>query len=90
VGESAKEVVRPGEAEQNVGDLRQLCEVLAAGDAQADLLQRIGDDVKVVAADGQSVLISQDGFDGDSVDIYTGHDEFHYKWARRANEIAEG
>lgn len=31
----------------------------------------IGDTVKVTAVDGQSVLITQDGFDGDSVDIYT-------------------
>ncbi|MBT2550589.1 hypothetical protein [Arthrobacter sp. ISL-65] len=48
----------------------------------------IGDTVKVVAADGQSVLVTQDGFDGDIVDIYTEHDEFHYKWARRAPEIS--
>ncbi|MDQ0664437.1 hypothetical protein QFZ35_002935 [Arthrobacter ulcerisalmonis] len=48
----------------------------------------LGDDVKIVATDGQSVLITQDGFDGDSVVIYTGHDEFHYKRTRDAPEIA--
>lgn len=48
----------------------------------------IGDTVKVVAADGQSVLITQDGFDGDSVDIYTEHEELHYKRVRRAPEIS--
>lgn len=48
----------------------------------------IGDIVKFTAADGQSVLVTQDGFDGDSVDIYTKHDEFHYKRARSAPEIA--
>lgn len=47
-----------------------------------------GDTVKVVAADGQAVLVTQDGFDGDSVDIYRMQDEFHYKWARSAPEIA--
>lgn len=47
----------------------------------------VTDDVKVTAADGQSVLLVQDGFDGDSVDIYTQQDEFHYKWARRAYEL---
>jgi hypothetical protein len=35
----------------------------------------IGDTVKIVAADGTSVLVSQDGFDGDTVIIYTEHDE---------------
>jgi MFS family permease len=39
----------------------------------------IGDTVKITAADGQSVLITQDGFDGDIVDIYTEYDELHYK-----------
>ena len=48
----------------------------------------IGDTVKVVAADGRSVLITQDGFDGDSVDIYTEHDDLHYKRARSAPEIS--
>lgn len=48
----------------------------------------IGDTVKITAADGQSVLITQDGFDGDSVDIYTEHDELHYKRARSAPEIS--
>ena len=48
----------------------------------------IGDTVKVVAADGQSVLVTQDGFDGDSVDIYSPHDELHYKWVRSAPEIS--
>ncbi|MGX1162379.1 hypothetical protein FBY31_3563 [Arthrobacter sp. SLBN-100] len=50
----------------------------------------IGDTVKIVAEDGTSVLVSQDGFDGDSVVIYTEHDEFHYKRARDAPEISGG
>lgn len=48
----------------------------------------LGDTVKVIAADGQSVLITQDGFDGDSVEIYTEHDEHHYKPVRSAPEIS--
>jgi hypothetical protein len=39
-------------------------------------------------ADGQSVLVTQDGFDGDTVDIYTQHDELHYKRVRSAPEIS--
>ncbi|PNI09763.1 hypothetical protein CXX84_05920 [Arthrobacter sp. AFG7.2] len=48
----------------------------------------IGDTVKFVAADGTSALVSQDGFDGDAVAIYTEHDEFHYKRVRDAPEIS--
>jgi hypothetical protein len=48
----------------------------------------IGDTVKIVAADGTSVLVSQDGFGGDSVIIYTQHDEYHYKRVREAPEIS--
>jgi hypothetical protein len=48
----------------------------------------IGDAVKITAADGQSVLVTQDGFDGDTVDIYTQHDELHYKRVRSAPEIS--
>jgi hypothetical protein len=48
----------------------------------------IADTVKVTAADGRSVLITQDGFDGDRVDIYTEHDELHYKRIRSAPEIS--
>lgn len=48
----------------------------------------IGDTVKVTAADGQSVLITQDGFDGDIVEIYTEHDELQYKRVRNATEIS--
>jgi hypothetical protein len=48
----------------------------------------IGDTVKITATDGQSVLVTQDGFDGDSVDIYTEHDELHYKRVRDASEIS--
>lgn len=48
----------------------------------------IGDTVKVTAADGRSVLITQDGFDGESVDIYIEHDGFHYKRVRSAPEIS--
>jgi hypothetical protein len=48
----------------------------------------IGDTVKITSADGPSVLITQDGFDGDNVDIYTKHDELHYKRVRSAPEIS--
>ncbi|MGF9648892.1 hypothetical protein AAIH32_13005 [Pseudarthrobacter oxydans] len=48
----------------------------------------IGDTTKIVAADGRSVLVSQDGFDGDVVVIYTRHDDFHYRFAREAPEIS--
>ncbi|MDQ0672990.1 hypothetical protein QFZ36_000551 [Pseudarthrobacter siccitolerans] len=48
----------------------------------------IGDTVKVTAADGRSLLITQDGFDGDSVDIYTEHDGLHYKRVRSAPEFS--
>lgn len=48
----------------------------------------IGDTVKIVAADGTSVLVTQDGFDGDTVTIYTQHDEYHYKRVRDAPEIS--
>jgi hypothetical protein len=48
----------------------------------------IGDTVKIVAADGTSVLVTQDGFDGDIVDIYTQHDELHYKRVRDVPEIS--
>ncbi|MFF1253534.1 hypothetical protein ACFVYC_13675 [Pseudarthrobacter sp. NPDC058329] len=48
----------------------------------------IGDTAKITAADGQSVLITQDGFDGDIVEIYTEHDGLHYKQVRRASEIS--
>jgi hypothetical protein len=47
-----------------------------------------GDYVKVVAPDGRSVLVTQDDFDGDMVDIYTERDELHYKRFRSAPEIA--
>ena len=46
------------------------------------------DYVKVEAADGQSVLIIQDQFDGDSVDIYVRHDDTHYGWSRSAPTLA--
>lgn len=42
--------------------------------------------MKIVAADGQSV--SRDGFDGDTVDIYTQHDELHHTRVRDAPEIS--
>lgn len=44
--------------------------------------------VKVDAPGGQSVLITQDHFDGDSVDIYTRHDDTHYRRNRSAPELA--
>ncbi|MCY1675888.1 hypothetical protein OVA06_14440 [Pseudarthrobacter sp. SL88] len=48
----------------------------------------VGDTVKITAVDGQSVLVTQDGFDGDSVAIYGQHDGFHYKRVRDASEIS--
>lgn len=48
----------------------------------------IGDDVELTTADGQSVLVTQDGFDGDVVEIYTKYDQFHYVMNRRADELA--
>lgn len=48
----------------------------------------IGDTVKIVATDGASILVSQDGFDGDTVTIYKEHDKYHYKRVRDAPEIA--
>ncbi|MEV8132916.1 hypothetical protein AB0O54_17430 [Pseudarthrobacter oxydans] len=47
-----------------------------------------GDTMKIVAADGTSVLVTQDGFDGDGVVLYTQHDEYHYKRVRDAPEIS--
>ena len=43
--------------------------------------------MKVVALDGQSVLITQDDFDGDVVNIFTEHDDFTYKFGREAPEL---
>ncbi|WP_155845124.1 hypothetical protein [Arthrobacter sp. 135MFCol5.1] len=48
----------------------------------------IGDTVRLEAADGRSVLVTQDGFDGDVVDIYTENGSFRYKWARSAPELS--
>lgn len=48
----------------------------------------IADDVELKAATGQSVLVTQDGFDGDVVEIYTRYDEFHYVMHGRADELA--
>lgn len=48
----------------------------------------IGDDARITAGDGSSVLISQDGFDGDRVVIYVQQDDYHYKRVRDAPEIA--
>jgi len=48
----------------------------------------IGDKVELEAADGQSVLVTQDGFDGDAVEIYTKYDEFHYVRNGPADELA--
>ena len=46
------------------------------------------DYVRVDASGGQSVLITQDHFDGHSVDIYTRHDDTHYRRNRSAPELA--
>ncbi|MGO4191653.1 hypothetical protein AB4Y67_08280 [Arthrobacter sp. YAF17] len=48
----------------------------------------IGDDVELTAPTGQSVLVTQDGFDGDVVTVYTRYDEFHYVMHRSADELA--
>jgi hypothetical protein len=48
----------------------------------------IGDTVKIVAADGTAVLVSQDGFDGDIVTVYTQHDALHYKRVLDTPEIS--
>lgn len=48
----------------------------------------IGDVVELKAPAGQSVLVTQDGFDGDVVTIYTRYDEFHYVMHRSAEELA--
>jgi hypothetical protein len=47
-----------------------------------------GDYVKVVAPDGQSVLVTQDDFDGDAVHIYPQHDDFTYKFVSPAPELS--
>ena len=47
----------------------------------------IGDQTRFEAPGGQSVVVTQDGFDGDSVSIYTEHGRFHYVWNRQADEL---
>lgn len=39
------------------------------------------------AADGQSVLVTQDGFDGDIVTIYTKYDDTHYVFSQSAESL---
>lgn len=46
------------------------------------------DYVEFQAADGQSVLVTQDGFDGDIVLIYTEYDDFHYVQNRQSAELS--
>lgn len=46
------------------------------------------DYVEFQAADGRSVLVTQDGFDGDIVLIYTEYDDFHYVQNRQATELS--
>ncbi|WP_341392878.1 hypothetical protein [Arthrobacter sp. G119Y2] len=48
----------------------------------------IEDQTRFEAATGQSVVVTQDAFDGDVVDIYTEHGGFHYVWNRSADELA--
>ena len=48
----------------------------------------ICDHIEFEATTGQSVLVTQDGFDGDAVDIYTQYDEFHYVQHHRAEELS--
>ena len=47
----------------------------------------IGDQTRFEAPNGQSIVVTQDGFDGDSVSIYTQHGRFHYVWNRQADEL---
>jgi hypothetical protein len=46
------------------------------------------DHVRLEAAGGQSVLVTQDPFDGDIVDVYTRQDNVRYRWIRSAPELA--
>lgn len=46
------------------------------------------DIVKLTVADGTAVLVAQDGFDGDTVVIYTERDEYHCRFTRDASEIS--
>lgn len=48
----------------------------------------IGDNVELGAVTGQWVLVTQDGFDGDVVEIFTKYDEFHYVRHGSADELA--
>ncbi|WP_354179330.1 hypothetical protein [Arthrobacter sp. UYP6] len=47
-----------------------------------------GHQTRFEAANGQSIVVTQDGFDSDSVDIYTEHGRFHYVWNRQATELS--
>ena len=47
----------------------------------------IGDQTRFEASNGQSIVVTQDGFDGDSVAIYTEHERFHYVRNRQAYEL---
>jgi hypothetical protein len=46
------------------------------------------DHVRLEAAGGQSVLVTQDPFDGDIVDVYKRQDNVRYRWIRSAPELA--
>jgi hypothetical protein len=46
------------------------------------------DHMRLEATGGQSVLVTQDPFDGDIVDIYTRQDNVRYRWIRSAPELA--
>jgi hypothetical protein len=46
------------------------------------------DYVKFQADDGRSVLVTQDGFDGDLVSIYSEYDDFHYVLNQSADELS--
>ncbi|WP_426767027.1 hypothetical protein ACP3TD_09575 [Pseudarthrobacter sp. 1G09] len=50
----------------------------------------VSDTMKITAVDGQSVLVTQDGFDGEAVDIYTEYDAYHYQWVRSVPELSGG
>lgn len=48
----------------------------------------IGDQTRFEAPNGESIVVTQDGFDGDSVSVYTEHGRFHYVWNRQAGELS--
>jgi hypothetical protein len=50
-------------------------------------ISSVTDYTRFEAGDGQSVVVTQDGFDGDSVSIYTEHDDTHYVFAQQPSDL---